>query len=109
FPAAQDVRLHLGDFTDFLRPEDRSIRNRGSSHGLRQTAVSIAESAKSGPFSLSGALPDGQPDRRALVAERLPDAVHEEALVGKVKLGGDVREQDERRRGRAGLDAVKNS
>jgi len=36
FPTSQYVRLHLGDLTDFLRPEDRSIGNRGGGRSQRR-------------------------------------------------------------------------
>ncbi len=52
--------------------------------------------------------PDLDPDGRAEQAERLPQPVDQEPLVGKVELGRDVREEHERRRRDAGLGGVKD-
>src|SRR5215203_2945837 len=48
-------------------------------------------------------------DRRADQAERFPQAVDQEAFVGEMKLGGDVGEEDERRRRDPGLRCVENA
>ena len=53
--------------------------------------------------------PHLDPDRRALQAERLAQAVHQEALVGEVERGRDVREEHERRRRDAGLRGVEDA
>ncbi len=55
------------------------------------------------------ALADLYAHRGAHQAERLPQPVDEEALVGEVELGGDVREEDERRRADAGLGRVEDA
>src|SRR5207247_6406432 len=48
-------------------------------------------------------------DRRPDEAEFLPQLIDQETLVGKVERRGDVREEDERRRGDANLRRVQDA
>src|SRR5437867_2575239 len=80
-------------------------------YSLGVTRASIPASLARGAVRtlLSPPGSDVEANRRSLEPEALPQLVDEKPLVGKVKLRRDVGEEDERRRGDAGLRRVEDA
>src|SRR5688572_5463319 len=110
---ASALRLETSDLA--LRTVASAIRTLDFAFRTLDSAFRTADSAfrtpDSGPLTRDRSFPspNGEPDGSPFESKLLPQLIHQIPLIRKVEFRGHVREQDERRRFDAGLDAVKDA